>query len=87
MQARWAQNTRSLKQTSAFHAPCPATAAFYSTTSDTAAAIYDALWQPNGLASGLCFNTSQLAGTEAIYAWDTQQGVPADRTWVQDIFC
>ncbi|PRW58521.1 bacterial extracellular solute-binding 3 family [Chlorella sorokiniana] len=60
---------------------------FYNTTTETATAIYEALWQPNGLATGLCFNTSQLAGTEAIYAWDTKQEVPADRTWVQDIFC
>ncbi|KAI7844525.1 hypothetical protein COHA_001883 [Chlorella ohadii] len=60
---------------------------FYNTTSDTASAIYDALWQPNGLASGLCFNTSQLAGTEAIFAWDTKLEVPAKRPWVQDIFC
>ncbi|PRW58344.1 NMT1 THI5 like [Chlorella sorokiniana] len=61
--------------------------AYYSTTTETATAIYETLWQPDGLATGLCFNNSQLAGTEAIYAWDTKQEVPADRTWVQDIFC
>lgn len=62
-------------------------AAYYNTTEATAAAIYDELWRPDGLATSLCFNTSKLEGTEAIYAWDTQQEVPADRTWVLDLFC
>lgn len=61
--------------------------AYYNTTSAIAADMYEVLGQPDGLARSLCFNSSQLAGTEDIYEWDTKQEVPAQRTWVRDIFC
>lgn len=69
------------------HSPSAALAAFYNTTASTASAIYDALWQPDGLATSLCFNSSHLAGTEEIYSWDTGAAVPADRPWVVPVAC
>jgi len=60
---------------------------FYNTTETVASLVYEALWQPNGLATSLCFNDTQLAGTENVYSWDTGTEVPAERSWVREADC
>ena len=57
-------------------------AQYYGLPSDEARAVYQRLWQPDGLAVGKQLDQDQLAGTELLFAADTGLAVPTVRTWV-----
>lgn len=65
----------------------PELAVFFNVPQATAAAVFDSLWQPNGVNDGFCFSKAQLNGTESIFTRDDGVKVPRARWWLKDLAC